>query len=372
MRIALLILIAIHGLIHLFGFFKAFGLAEFNAITQPISKTYGVVWLLVFLFFATTLILHILHFDYWWISGLMAVISSQLLIFNYWSDAKFGSLANLIILIAVLIGYSNFSFRHQIKKERSTLFVNTKHQNDEIVTEQSLQHLPAVIQNWLMNSGTLGKKPISNVHLTQELQLKMKPEQSAWYPGTAEQYFTIDPPAFHWTINTEMNSILSVVGRDQFKEGKGEMLIKLCSLIPVANAKRDEKVNQATLQRYLAEMVWFPSMALSPYITWKSIDQHSARATMEYKGTQGSGVFHFDKDGRFEKLVAMRFQNSTDTKPTPWTVKATKSEVRNGIQIPVECEASWELESGEWTWLKLKIIDIQYDVKEMPVAVSKP
>jgi hypothetical protein len=274
--------------------------------------------------------------------------------------------------MAVLIGYSSFSFRHQIKEERKALFAKTQHQNEDIVTEQALQHLPAVIQNWLMNSGTVGNKSISNVLLTQELQLKMKPEQSAWYPGTAEQYFTIDPPAFHWTINTEMNSILSVVGRDQFKEGKGEMLIKLCSLIPVANAKRDEKVNQATLQRYLAEMVWFPSMALSPYITWKSIDQHSARATMEYKGTQGSGVFHFDKDGRFEKLVAMRFQNSTDTKPTPWTVKATKSEVRNGIQIPVECEASWELESGEWTWLKLKIIDIQYDVKEMPVAVSKP
>ena len=51
MRKALVLLIAIHGIIHLFGFFKAFGISEFNAITQPISKTYGVVWLLVFLFF---------------------------------------------------------------------------------------------------------------------------------------------------------------------------------------------------------------------------------------------------------------------------------------------------------------------------------
>ena len=372
MRKALVLLIAIHGIIHLFGFFKAFGISEFNAITQPISKTYGVVWFLVFLLFGVTVILKLIQSDYWWLSGFLAVILSQLLIINYWSDAKFGTLANLIILIAVLIGYSSFSFKHQIKEERRALFAKTQHQNQNKVTEQSLQHLPAVIQNWLMNSGTLGKKSISNVHLTQELQLKMKPEQSAWYPGAAVQYFTIDPPAFHWTINTEMNPILSVVGRDQFKEGKGEMLIKLCSLIPVANAKHDEKVNQATLQRYLAEMVWFPSMALSPYITWKSIDQHSARATMYYKGTQGSGVFHFDKDGRFEKFVAMRFQNSTDTKPIQWTVKATKTEIRNGIRIPVECEASWELESGEWTWLKLKITDIQYDVKEMPVAVSKP
>jgi hypothetical protein len=139
--------------------------------------------------------------------------------------------------MAVLIGYSSFSFRHQIKEERRALFAKTQHQNEDIVTEQALQHLPAVIQNWLMNSGTVGNKSISNVLLTQELQLKMKPEQSAWYPGTAEQYFTIDPPAFHWTINTEMNSILSVVGRDQFKEGKGEMLIKLCSPYPRCQCK---------------------------------------------------------------------------------------------------------------------------------------
>lgn len=146
------------------------------------------------------------------------------------------------------------------------------------------------------------------------------------------------------------------------------MIIKLLSLIRVANSKDNEKVNQATLQRYLAEIVWFPSASLSQYIKWETIDDYSARATMEYKETKGSGVFHFDKDGNFERFVSMRFQDSNAIKPTKWTVFATKLEERNGIKIPVECEASWELESGKWTWLKLKIKDIQYNVKEMPVA----
>ena len=228
--------------------------------------------------------------------------------------------------------------------------------------------LPPIVQKWLTNSEIIGKKLISNVHLVQELQLKMKPEQTSWNIGTAEQYFTIEPPAFNWNINTEMNSILSVVGRDKFEDGKGEMTIKILSLIPVAYAKSEEKVNQATLQRYLAEIVWFPSASLSEHIKWETIDEYSARATMDYKGTNGSGVFHFDKNGYFEKFVAMRYQDSKDTEPTVWTVTATKTEKRNGIKIPVECEASWELENGTWTWLKLKITDIQYNVKEMPVA----
>ncbi len=368
MRIALTILIGIHGIIHLFGFFKAFGISEFNAISQPISKTYGIFWFLTFLLFTITIILKLVHSDYWWLSGFLAVIISQLLIFNYWTDAKFGTVANVIILLATIIGYSSFNFKHKIKGERISLFENSQLKNQEIVTEKALLDLPAIVQKWLTNSGIIGKQLISKVYLVQELQLKMKPEQPSWNNGTAEQYFTIQPPAFNWNINTEMNSILSVVGRDKFEDGKGEMIIKLLSLIPVANAKNDEKVNQATLQRYLAEIVWFPSGSLSQYIKWETIDDYSARATMEYKGTKGSGEFHFDKDGNFKKFVAMRYQDANDAEPTEWTVTATKSEEINGIKIPVECEASWELESGKWTWLKLKITDIQYNVKEMPVA----
>jgi hypothetical protein len=366
MRIALTILIGIHGIIHLFGFFKAFGISEFNAISQPISKTYGMFWFLTFLLFAITVILILVHSDYWWLGGFLAVIISQVLIFNYWSDAKFGTIANVIILIALVIGYSSFNFKDKVKGERITLFENLQLKNQEIVTEKALLNLPPIVQKWLTNSGIIGKQVISNVYLVQELQLKMKPEQTSWNNGTAEQYFTIQPPAFNWNINTEMNSILSVVGRDKFEDGKGEMIIKLISLIPVANAKNDEKVNQATLQRYLAEIVWFPSASLSKYIKWETIDDYSARATMEYKGTKGSGEFHFDEKGNFKKFVAMRYQDSNAEEPTEWTVIATKSEERNGIKIPVECEASWKLESGKWTWLKLKITNIQYNIKEMP------
>lgn len=368
MRIALTILIGIHGIIHLFGFFKAFGISEFNAISQPIPKAFGIIWFLTFLLFAITVILIVVHSNYWWITGFLAVIISQVLIFNYWSDAKFVAIANVIILLATIIGYSSFNFKDKIKKERIAQFENSQLKNQEIVTKKSLLDLPPIIQKWLSNSGIIGKKLISNVYLTQELQLKLKPEQTTWNNGTAEQYFTIQPPAFNWNINTEMNSILSVVGRDKFEGGKGEMVIKLLSLIPVAKAKNDEKVNQATLQRYLAEIVWFPSASLSEYIKWETIDDYSARATMKYKGTKGSGEFHFDKDGNFKKFVAMRYQDSNAIKPTEWTVIATRTEERNGIKIPIECEASWELENGKWTWLKLRITDIQYNVKEMPVA----
>lgn len=371
MRIALTILIAIHGMIHLFGFFKAFGISEFNAISQPISKAYGILWFLAFLLFAITIVLNLIHSDYWWLSGLFAVIISQVLIFNYWSDSKFGTIANVIILLATIMGFSSFNFKNKIKEERIELIKNSQLENKEIISSETLDGLPTIVQKWLTNCGVVGTQTVFNVYLNQELYLKLKPDQENWNVGKAEQYFRIQPPAFNWSISTEMNSFLSVVGRDKFIDGKGEMTIRLLSLIPVANAKDDKKIDQATLQRYLAEIVWFPSASLSQYIKWETIDDYAARATMEYKGTKGSGEFYFDKDGNFEKFVAMRYQDSNADEPTEWTVIATKIEERNGIKIPVECEASWELESGRWTWLKLEITDIQYNVKEMPVANNK-
>jgi len=367
MRIVLILLIGIHGVIHLFGFLKAFSIVEFNAISSPIPKTTGIIWLLSFLLFIITLILSISNAGYFWLSGFLAVLISQGLIFSHWSDAKFGTIPNLIILLMAIVSYATFSFKNKISEERVKMLKNATIINQKAITQNDLINLPPVVQKWLTSSGILDKEPVSNVYLTQDIQLKMTPEQKDWNPGAAEQYFTVQPPAFNWSIHTQMNPILGVVGRDKLENGQGEMTIKLMSLISVANAKQNEKVNEATLQRYLAEIIWFPSAALSSNITWEPIDDQAAKATMRIGKTTGSGTFHFDQNGQFLKFTAMRYKDAKDPKPTLWTASALKTAERNGVKIPVELKADWKLASGQWTWLKISIKDIRYNVEKMPV-----
>ncbi|MFX0557856.1 DUF6920 family protein [Maribacter sp. CXY002] len=368
MRIALNILIGIHSIIHLFGFLKAFGISECNAISQPISKFYGIIWALTSLLFVLTSILIILNSRYWWLCGLLSVIISQILLFNFWSEAKFGSIANLIIFVAIIVGYSAYSFQNKITSERKTILQNSQPVSQNIISKQSISNLPTVVQKWLTISGIIGKKPISSVHVIQEIQLKMNTGQKHWKIGKAEQYFTVKPPAFIWNIDAHINSILNVTGRDKFENGNGEMIIKLLSLISVADIKNSEKVNQASLQRYLAEIVWFPTACLSPQISWEPIDAYSAKATMKVNGTKGSGIFHFDTIGNFQKFTAMRYKDLKDKSPKLWTVTTIRTEERNGIKIPVELKADWDLDNGKWTWLKLKIKEINYNVEKIPTA----
>ena len=45
MRIIFLIIVILHGLIHLLGFVKGIGLKEVKELTLPISKPLGFIWL---------------------------------------------------------------------------------------------------------------------------------------------------------------------------------------------------------------------------------------------------------------------------------------------------------------------------------------
>lgn len=361
MRIVFLLLIGIHGLIHLFGFLKAYGLAEFTAITQPISKFYGIIWLVSSVLFVVTVVLLLFHANYGWLVGLIAVILSQIIIVIYWNDAKYGTVLNLLILIVILVSYLTYSFQRKVDADNKQILSEINPSKEIIITEQMIEHLPVAVQNWLLKSGAVGKQQSNRVSLVQELQMLMKPEQEEWKTATAKQLFTINPPAFNWAVVLKMNAIVEVVGQDKFENGKGAMTMKLFSTIPIVKLSDNPKLNEATLQRYLAEIVWFPSASLSPYITWEHIDNSTAVAIMNYKGIVGKGVFYFDKKGDFKKFVANRYKDVKDTVPTQWTVTATKTAIRNGIRIPVESNVQWKLENQNWTWLKVEIIDIVYN-----------
>ncbi len=237
---------------------------------------------------------------------------------------------------------------------------------EEIITEQMIQDLPEPVQKWLSKSGIIGQPMPKDVYLEQEAQLLLKPGQKNWIPAKAQQYYTINPPTFIWSVNMKINKIIPLRGRDKFEKGKGEMSIKLFSFLPLVQEKGGEKLNQASMQRFLAELVWFPSAAIQPYISWEAIDQNTAKANMSFNNTKGSGIFHFDEEGNFKKFTCLRFKENDDGAPTEWTVIATQTGIINGIKIPTACEVNWSLPNGDWNWYKIKINNLAYNQLPSP------
>ena len=109
-------------------------------------------------------------------------------------------------------------------------------------------------------------------------------------------------------------------------------------------------------------MVWFPSLALSPYINWEPINDTTAKATMTYKGTKGSGTFYFNSNGDVIKFSAMRFKETrAEDVRHEWIMNITGYKTFEGIKVPARMTSTWKLDKTDWTWLKLEISDIKYN-----------
>ena len=107
LRYLIILLMTIHGLTHFMGFAKAFQYAELNNLTMPISKPFGILWMVSALLFLTSAIMFFLKKQYWWTIAIPAVIISQFAIFASWTDARWGTIANAVIVVAVIFGWGD-------------------------------------------------------------------------------------------------------------------------------------------------------------------------------------------------------------------------------------------------------------------------
>lgn len=361
MKSILITIIVLHGFIHILGFLKAFSFAEINQLTVPIDRFRGVLWLITSILFCIGSIFYGVTFNLWSIILIIATLLSQILVLYSWHDAKFATLFNLLILIISVIGYAESRFTVMVTEETVALSESLGNNiTNEIVKEDDINELPQCVQKWLRASGMVNKHVIMSVSMEQETRMKMKPEQDGWYPATAHQFYTIKKPAFIWSVDMTMMSIIPFKGRDKFYEGKGEMLIKLASLFPIVNSANNPNINEGTMQRFLGEIVWFPSAAFEKYITWTEIDENSAKATMSYMGTQCSGIFTFDETGKLRSFTTQRYMGDEKVK-REWTITADAHKSFHGITIPSSLHATWKLDTGNWTWLEMEIKDVRYN-----------
>jgi hypothetical protein len=265
----------------------------------------------------------------------------------------------LVAILAVAIG--RITFKEQTNNEIAEMFANRQQTSSEIITEADLVDLPEPVQRYLRRVGVVGKEKIQTVRLKQTGQIRLSPGQP-WYPITAEEYYTVDPPAFVWYANMQLAPGITVAGRDMYRQGQGHMLMKPLSLFAVVDAQGDE-MDQGAFMRYFNEIMWFPTAYLSDYIEWKSIDDRSARATMTVDGQSISAVLHFDEQDQLVNFVADRYRTQPDGtyQMETWSTPIYDYREFHGIHIPTKGSGIWNLASGDFEYVKLEIIEIEYN-----------
>jgi hypothetical protein len=265
----------------------------------------------------------------------------------------------LIILVAVAALIGKYSFDRMVSKEVAQLFKNASKEKPEKITEADIARLPEPVQRYLRYTKTVGKDKIQTVRLKQIGKIRMKPD-AKWMPFEAEQYYTTDNPAFIWKANVKFAPLLWISGRDSYVDGKGNMLIKVLSLIKVVDGA-GPALDQGALCRYLNEMMWFPTAYLNSYIKWEPMNANAARAIMTVNGITAWAVLKFDDEGKLVDFIAERYMETT--KET-WSTPVSGYKEYNGIILPSGGKAVWNLKTGDFAYIELELVDIEYNIPE--------
>ena len=374
-KIAFSLLLVIHSLLHLIGFLNGEALAKIkifngnNAVLKFISGSGKVAWIVASIILTTTMLFYITGKSWWWMPAAVGVILSQALIIIYWPEAKYGTFVNIIVIGAILLSYGSWNFQSTVDKETISLLNNSSFKGTASVTPDNISNLPPVVQHWLIKSGVVGKNKIKEIYLKQEGMMRTEPD-GKWMPVEAEQYFTTEPPGFIWKANITAAPFIHIAGRDKFMNGHGNMLIRLMNIIPVADSRGPE-IDQGTLLRYLAEIIWFPSAALQDYIRWDSIDATSALATITCNSTSACGIFKFSPSGEVLSFQARRYgEFNGEYTLENWLVEIKEHKRFHGINIPYTCEVTWQFEDHDFTWYKFKVTGIKYDLNELTAKAN--
>lgn len=366
-RIFVSILLIIHAFIHLMGALKEwnFSIAQDFIVKPSIvlsdagSKAVGLIWLLCTVGIISSLIFFLLR-KRWWLVGVVSLIISQSLVILYWEDAKYGTLVNVVILIAIVLSYHKERFNLLVKNEIYDLMNTQTIESQTTITLESLTRLPPVVQKWLVRSNIVGKEKIRTIHLKQKGLLRSKPE-GKWMPMQAEQHITTEPAGFIWKAKIDPGYFMTINGRDKLEHGKGHMLIKAANMITVADSEGSQ-IDQGAMMRYLAEIMWSPTAALNKNIRWEYVNDTSARAVLFDGDKTVSGLFIFDQNGDVVGFEGKRYGDFNDLYSLEtWAVEVKGYKDFHGIRIANKSEVTWKLKTGDFTWLKIEVTDIDFN-----------
>jgi hypothetical protein len=229
-----------------------------------------------------------------------------------------------------------------------------------LVTAGMLGNLPDPVRRYLTYAGVIGTPWIDTVRLKQVGTFRQGLDRP-WMPLTAEELYTTDPPSLVWNARFKIAGLPLIRAKDKYEGGKGHMFGKVAGLYTVFDA-RGEELDQATMIRYLNEMMWFPTAFLGDNISWLTVDDHSAHVTFSDHGKSVSARMYFDDDGRLLNFSTMRYREiSGSYSLDPWSTPITEYGVLAGLRLPTRGKAVWNLDSGDLEYADLEITQVEYN-----------
>jgi hypothetical protein len=255
----------------------------------------------------------------------------------------------VFVFIAIII-IGNRMMKSELEKDTEKLFAVSENISGKVYTSKQIKDLPVPVQRYFKYSLKENQSYISYVRLQHGGEFRAS---NNWASIKGEEYFTVQKPGFVWFGKVSLFS-----AKDIYIDGKGNLKVKLLSIIKIIDVTGKE-ADQGELLRWLGEAPLFPTALLpSENLRWEPIDNNSAKGIFTDKNLTVDGIFYFTEEGQITQFKTKRYKDKTLEN---FTGHCGDYKTVDGVKVPFYLEATWNLESGNFSYAKFRVKKIEYN-----------
>jgi len=363
------VVVVLHGLIHLLGGVKGFGWAEVTALTEPISTLLGVTWLIAALLVVLAGVMLATAAGSWWIVGAVAAVASQGVILTSWTDAKAGTLVNVVLLVAAGYGYASQgpkSYRAEYRHRVETALAQTH--SGGVVNEADLASLPEAVAAYVRQSGAVGQPRVANFRARIHGRIRGGASKP-WMTFTGEQVNTYgSAPCRLFFMDATMRGLpLDVL--HVFVGRRATMRVKACSLVTMVDAAGPNMDRAETVTLFNDLAVLAPAALIDAPITWQAVDdQHVRGAFTNGAYTVTAQLIFNDAHELVDFISDDRLAASADGKrftPKRWSTPLSGYRTLGARRIATNGQGRWHAPApeGDFSYLEFNLDQINYNTR---------
>ena len=367
-RVLLAAVTALHGLIHLLGPAKAFGWADVP-LTGRMGVALGVAWLLVAVLVLLVGVLIATGARGWWVGALVAAVGSQVVIATSWSDARAGTVPNVLLVLAGLYGFAAHgptSFEAEYRRRRRVAGPPVA---AVPVIEADLDRLPAPLATYLRRTGAVDQPAVTSFQCMSVGRIRSGP-RARWMTFTGEQFNTggTEPTRLFHMDATMFGLPVDVL--HVFDDGGATMRVKLLSVLPMVNAAGPDMDRAETVTIFNDLCVLAPAALVHAPVDWTAVDERRVRGTFHRGRISVDAELRFDESGDLIDFVSDdRLRADRDGKrftQQRWSTPLSGYRCFQRQRIAGHGEGRWHAAppEGEFTYLEFNVRRIDYDPEE--------
>lgn len=358
LKYLLAVLMLLHGCIHFMGLAKAFQWAAIPQLTKDISKPAGLLWLLAGLLFILAALLFLMHKGLWWLPAAAGVLLSQILIVGSWKDAKWGTAANVIVLLAAVAAYGQYQFYRQYVNDVDHCLRRTALTAADMITENDLQPLPAPVQRYLRYAGVLNKPRVYSMKAVFEGQMRSRKQN--WFQFTSQQYNFFDNYTRLFFMKGRMKGI-EVPGYHAYQDGTASMHIKLFGLFSIVRQQGPVMFKTETVTMFNDMCLMAPATLIDKRIQWQAVNDTSVHAVFTNNGVSIGATLYFNGEGQLVNFISADRTDVNENKQYQFSTPVKDYRNFNGIKLAACGEGVWHYADGPFIYGKFNLKEVEYN-----------